>query len=225
MSSMTERVLHRISLQQIAAANAIHEDHMPGWASTDRALTLVGRSVPGHDLDAVTVKAAVVDRLYYTRHYRLGDSIDRIVAVMADPPVEPVAMVEAIAPLSVRDRTHWYWSFASKYSHWFIDDGLPIYDSWAIRAVSNHFGRMMWRTTAYRDFAEHVYGLREASNLDCTIREMDRYLWMSGMYRAWVGTEDRGRLGLSGEVAALFGSRDAGTTQTLTTLLGGMPSP
>lgn len=225
MSSMTERVLHRVTPSQIAAANAIHDGHMPGWASTDRALTLVGRSVPGVGLDAVTVKAAVVDRLYYTRHYRLGDSVERIVEVMADPPVEAVAMVEAIAPLSVRDRTHWYWSFASKYSHWFIDPELPIYDSWAIRAVSHHFGRMTWKTTAYRDFAEHVYALREASGLDCGIREMDRYLWMSGMYRAWLAAEERSRLGLSGEVAALFGSRDASIRDALTTLLGEIRSP
>lgn len=222
---MTERGLHRISPEQIAAATIIHDEYMPGWASTDRALTLVAASVPGHDLDAVTVKAAVVDRLYYTRHYRLGDAIDRIVTVMADPTADAVGMVESIAKTKVGDKFHWYWSFASKYSHWFVDDDLPIYDSWAIRGVSYHFGRMTWRTTAYRDFAEHVYALREASGLDCSIREMDRYLWMSGMYRGWVGTEDRAKLGLSGEVVALFGSREASIRRALTTLLGEMPSP
>lgn len=220
MSSMTERVRHRITPGQIEAANTIHDKHMPGWASTDRALTLVGKSVVGHDLDAVTVKAAVVDRLYYTRHYRLGDAIDRIVEVMADPPAEPVAVVERIAETSIGDRSRWYWSFASKYSHWFVHDELPIYDSWAIRAVSHHFGRMAWRTTAYRDFAGHVYALREASGLGCTIREMDRYLWMSAMYRAWVGTEDRAKLGLSGEVRGLFESEAAVVKHALRSLGG-----
>lgn len=220
MSSMTDRVLHHITPAQIAAANAIHDGHMPGWASTDRALTLVAQAVPGHDLDAVTVKAAVVDRLYYTRHYRLGDAIDRIVEVMATPMAEAVGSVERIAKTKVGDRFHWYWSFASKYSHWFIDDELPIYDSWAIRAVSHHFGRMTWKTTAYRDFAEHVYALREASGLDCTIREMDRYLWMSGMYRAWAGAEEKDKLGLSGEVGGLFERDDPEVQCVLRRLLG-----
>jgi len=141
--------------------------------------------------------------------------------VMADPTAEAVGMVERIARTKVGDRFRWYWSFASKYSHWFVDDELPIYDSWAIRAVSYHFGRMTWRTTAYRDLAEHVYALREGSGLACTIREMDRYLWMSGMYREWVGTEDRTELGLSGEVVGLFESGDPGVQAELPVLLGG----
>lgn len=221
MSSMTERVLHRISPEQITAATTIHDQHMPGWASTDRALRLVGQSVPGHDLDAVTVKAAVVDRLYYTRHYRLGEAIDRIVEVLAAPPAEPVTVVERIAETTIGGRSRWYWSFASKYAHWFVDEELPIYDSWAIRAVSHHFGRMTWRTTAYRDFAGHVYALREASGLDCTIREMDRYLWMSGMYRAWVGAAEKDRLGLSGEVRGLLESGGPVVRAELRVLLGG----
>lgn len=215
---------------QIAAASEIHENHMPGWAGTDRALALLAGSVPGLDPDAVTVKAAAVDRLYYTRHYRLGDAIDKIVQVLGPEPTRPatsedaIALVEKIAPIEVGGKNRWHWSFASKFGHWFLHASLPIYDYWAIRAVTHHFGRISWRTTTYRDFAEHVCALREASGLSCTTREMDRYLWLSGMYRAWIGAADRDKLGLSEEVARLFDSDDPEARRALAALRGETPS-
>jgi len=218
-----------VTPDQIAAANAIHDHHMPGWAGTDRALTLLAESVPGLDPDAVTLKAAAVDRLYYTRHYRLGDAIERIVEVLGPEPARPtnaaeaIALVEAIAPIEVGGKDRWHWSFASKFGHWFLHDSLPIYDQWAIRAVAHHFGRIRWQTTAYRDFAEHVHALRDASGLECTTREMDRFLWLSGMYRAWGEAEDRGRLGLSGEVVGLFESGEPDAPHALAVLMGPTP--
>jgi len=219
-----------VTPDQIAAADTIHDHHMPGWSTTDRALTLLAESVPGLDPDAVTLKAAAVDRLYYTRHYRLGDAIERIVEVLGPEPAGPttvdeaIALVEAIAPIEVGGKDRWHWSFASKFGHWFLHDSLPIYDRWAIRAVAHHFGRIRWQTTAYRDFAEHVYALRDASGLECTTRETDRYLWLSGMYRAWNEAEDRGRLGLSGEVVGLFESSHPAVQQALAQLLGKAPA-
>jgi hypothetical protein len=222
---MISELVTGVTPEQIAAATRIHDEFMPGWARTDRALTLLADSVPGLHPDAIALKAAAVDRLYNTRHYGLDDAIGRVIEVMARPPAEPIAFVEAIAPVTVGGKLRWHWSFASKFSHWFIDDGLPIHDYWAIRSVVSHFGLTRWTSTAYRDLAEHVYALREASSLFCTIREMDRYLWLSGMYRAWLGAEDRGKLGLSGEVAKLFESQGAGTRLQLAELLGEVAPP
>ncbi len=215
-----------VAPRQVEAATLIHDSHMPGWAATDRALTLLVQCVPGLDPDAVTLKAAAVDRLYYTRNYRLGDALWRIVEVLGPEPARPatveaaIALVEAMAPIEVGDKTRWHWSFASKFAHWFLGDSLPIYDTWAIRAISHHFGRIRWRTTAYRDFAEHVYVLRDASGLQCTTREMDRFLWLSAMYRAWLAAADRGRLGLSGEVVGLLESQEPDALRALAALLG-----
>ena len=180
--------------------------------------------MPGLDPDAITLKAAAVDRLYHTHVFRLGDAIDRIIEVMAGPPGEQIAFVEAIAPITVGDHQKWHWSFASKFAHWFIEGSLPIYDQWAVKAVAFHFGKIRWRTTAYRDLAEHIDALKEASGLSCTTSEMDRYLWLSGMYRAWVGTGDKSKLGLSGEVTGLFESRKSAVRIELARLLGGAPS-
>jgi len=49
---------------------------------------------------------------------------------------------------------------------------------------------------------------------------MDRYLWLSGMYRAWIAAEDRGKVGLSGEVRGLFERDDPDVQDVLRRLLG-----
>jgi len=226
---MTDHLVHPVQPSQIAAATHIHDHHMPGWACTDRALTLLAEAVPGLDPDAVTLKAAAVDRLYYTRHYRLGDAIDKIVEVLGPAPAQPetvedaIALVERIAPIEVGGKLRWHWSFASKFGHWFLSGLLPIYDNWAIRAVSYHFGHIRWQTTPYRDFAEHVLALRDASALQCTTREMDRFLWLSGMYLAWATAIEKAKLGLSEEVAGVFQSRSLEVQHALVQLLGEVP--
>jgi hypothetical protein len=91
--------------------------------------------------------------------------------------------------------------------------------------VALHFGRIRWRTIAHRDLAEHIAALRGASNLSSATTEMDRYLWLAGMHRAWAGTEDRTKLGLSGEVVELFEGRRSAVRLELTRLLRGAPSP
>ena len=209
-----------VTPEQITAASAIHDHHMPGWARADRTLAGLSDSVPGFSRTAITVKGTAVDRLCSIHHPRLGDAIERLVEVMASPPEEPIAIVEAIAPITVSGQEHWHWGFASTFSHWFINGELSIQYHWAVDAVAFHFARTDWTSPAYRDFAEHVYALREASAPSCTIRELDRYLWLSGMYREWLEAEDRSRLGLNTEVQGLFGNAKPRVQRALRTLVG-----
>ena len=44
---METKPLVPVTPEQIAAATRIHDNHMPGWATTDRALALLAESVPG----------------------------------------------------------------------------------------------------------------------------------------------------------------------------------
>jgi hypothetical protein len=222
MSAPVPTVL--VTPSQLAAATVIHDEFMPGWAGTDRALTLLANCVPGLDADAITLKAAAVDRLYYTNLFWLDAAVDNITEVVANLPVEPVEVIERIAPLSVKGKTKRCWSFSSKFGHWFIDDSLPIYDQWAIRAIGYHFDKITWEPTAYRDFAQHVYALKEASGLSCTTRELDRHLWLAGQYRSWsacFGDPDkRKKLGLSGAAQDAFRNENPDLQQALRTILG-----
>jgi hypothetical protein len=218
---MIERMRHRINPEQIISANAIHDHYMPGWRASDAALEAWAARVSGWDEVSCLAKAAVVNDLYYARHDRLVAAAEVICKVMADAHGDPVAIVEQIARVK-RGEVIWeYVSFASKFVHWFVaPEAAPIYDAWAVEALRHHHGRLKWAgRSTYRAYAEYVFGLREASGLDCSIREMDRYLWMSGMYRAWVAAEDRGKVGLSGEVRGLFESANPSVQHALRTLV------
>lgn len=62
----------------------IHDSYMPGWASTDQALTLLAKSVPGWDADSILLKAAAVNQFYFTSHYQLAEAADQISQVIRD---------------------------------------------------------------------------------------------------------------------------------------------
>jgi hypothetical protein len=198
------QLLNSVHPDQIAAATAIHDSYMSSWAAADKALDLLRVSVRGFTREEVLLKAAAVDRFYYSRHFRLTESVERIVTILADPPSDPVSVVEAIAPVA---HGPCYWSFTSKFAHFFINPKqFPIYDDWAIRTVRHHFGGMRWTSgSPYRVFAEYVLGLREQCGLSCSLRELDRYLWLSGMLRGW---RSNASVPISVEVRSVFESPD-----------------
>ena len=216
---MSHRLLYPLSQEQIAAATEIHDNHMPVWAATDRALDLLREALPGFSHEEVLIKAAAVDRLYYARHFHLAESVQAIVTAMTDPPTDPLSIVEAVAPVKTEGGIACYWSFSSKFIHFFVDPtAIPIYDDWAIKAIRYHFGRLSWAVeTPYRVFADYALELRELSGLDCSIRELDRYLWLSGMLRGWRKSQS---VGISGEVRAVFENGDPKVQSLLIQLEG-----
>ncbi|MGI5818121.1 MAG: hypothetical protein ACOX9R_08485 [Armatimonadota bacterium] len=218
-SCIEAQLLQSLSSDQIEAATRIHDHHMPGWAASDRALDRLRESLPQFSEEDVLIKAATIDRLYYARHLRLIEAVERIVGVMADPPNDPVALVEELAVVRDKDGVSCYWSFASKFAHFFIrPDAIPIYDGWAVHAIRHHFGRLCWTgKTPYRAFADYVFALTELSGVSCSIRELDRYLWLSGMLRAWQSDHS---IGISREVRAVFENEES-DVQTVLNQLGG----
>jgi hypothetical protein len=51
-------------------------------------------------------------------------------------------------------------------------------------------------------------------------RDLDAYLWLAGVYRAWCGAEDRNEVPISDEVRELFLSSDEYLQADLRELLG-----
>ena len=216
---MHREPLEIVTSAQNAAATFVHDRHMPQWAASDRALDRLRTAIPDLDESAALIKAAAVDRLYYSRHDRIVEAARRIAEVMQCPPADPIALVEAVAGLPDEGGTSHYWSFASKFVHFFIaPEGTPIYDDWAVRTVRHHFGRLRWiGRTPYRAFAEYALGLRKASDLRCSVRELDRYLWLSGMLRGWRSDPT---VGISREVRSVFESSERDVRHQLVRLTG-----
>lgn len=204
---------------QIAAATEIHDLHMPGWAASDRALDHLREALPDFHECSVLAKVAAVNQLYNARHDRLVEAAEKIADVLLDPPDDPVLLVEKIAPLKQDRGCRWYLSLASKFGHFFVDaDHLPIYDAYAIHALRHHFGRLKWagKGTAYRAFVGYVHVLREHVDPPCSLRQLDRYLWLSGMCRAWQKDSD---VQISREARALVESTNPDVQKLLQQLV------
>lgn len=133
------------------------------------------------------------------------------------------ALVERLAALpktpaqSVARR---HFSFASKFAHFFIDrERFPIYDSHADGMVAYHLGRKEREKDPehpYRAFVKNLHTLRERAGITCSAAELDRYLWLAGLYRAW---RHNAKSQINIEVARLFESPSSEATAHLAALL------
>jgi hypothetical protein len=78
-------------------------------------------------------------------------------------------------------------SFASKLCHFFVDEErFPIYDKAACETLKCHLGDdYRLEGMPYVAFQENLGRLKEASGINTNGRELDRYLWIVGMYMRW----------------------------------------
>jgi hypothetical protein len=175
--------------EQIDEATWIH-NHTPQRVESDQVLDLLRTDVPGWAPAALWPKVICLDRFYGTRNHHLPETVrwlsKQLPKVTEEHPGNAVAVVRAIARVPVNGNHIWYWSFASKFAHFFVDpDGAPIYDSWTTRALDHYLGGLRRGTDKrfwYRYHVEQVDRLRAKYNLSCTVRELDRFLFFSGHY-------------------------------------------
>ena len=79
--------------------------------------------------------------------------------------------------------------FASKFAHFFIDEeAFPIYDQYARMVVNSHLGETKkvplkdWYRTFYKHFFKMKRYLDQRDSCQYSIKALDHYLWLSGMY-------------------------------------------
>lgn len=198
---------------QIAAAGTLRKQ-LASWATADRALHLLATRCAGFTPEATLLKVVAINQLYGTNVYATARMAAHVAAVMAQHPPAPapdqeadIALVERIADLQATDtqkhpRKHR--SFASKFAHSFIAaDRFPIYDEYAVRTVNLHLGNARHKEPQhpYRAFVRNLHLLRERANLSCTLVELDRYLWLAGLYHEWQHNQ---AAPINVEVATLF---------------------
>jgi hypothetical protein len=122
--------------------------------------------------------------------------------------LDPTDLVEAIAalPPANDEAPRRHRSFASKFCHFFIDaDDFPIFDQAARDALRLHLGadELRGAESSYGGFCRALARLRTAYGLEASPRDLDRYLWIAGMYRAFA----RGRRDINRDLLALFERR------------------
>jgi len=201
---MTEPMM--LTADQIAAAGNLHAT-LEQWRRTDNALTRLRDVMPGFGPEESLLKVTAINALYGTNVFALVRAAEHVVAVlrMTDVSNAGPELVEALAdiPTTPMGRQRRHVSFASKFAHFFIsDERFAIYDSFAEQMLSLHIGGAALRDPAhpYKTFIANLEVLRRAHGLRVGYRELDRYLWLAGQYRAYA----RGKRGLNAELLRVF---------------------
>jgi hypothetical protein len=151
-----------------------------------------------------------------------GAMARHVTKVLRRPPADPVELVERIGTPKGAPRR--YYDFASKFVHFVLAPGeVAVFDEWAVASLRHHLGgRKRKLTRSYTAFAEAVARLRDASRLECSLRDLSQYLWLAGQYRAYQSArkaKDRRKIALPSEVRSLFESRDLEVRADLAALL------
>lgn len=213
-----------LTTNQIEAAGRIRT-HLGQWVLSDEALETLRQRLPRFEPSAVLLKVVAINALYGTNVYALVRMADHIGKVLmgADLGQAGPELVEAIAALPVAsavEKPRRHISFASKFAHLFIDaERFPIYDAYSKRVVESHLGR---GTTAaprqpYVSYVADFRRLMDLAGWRGSSRELDRYLWLAGLYREWTKNHDAP---IYSEARRLFASPPPDVARDLAALLG-----
>jgi len=184
--------------EQVAAANRIHA-RLLDWRLIDDALELLARNAAGFSPEATLLKVATVNSLYGTREFalvRIALHFHRVLTG-ARGDVAPGVLVEQMAAVpmeGLETRSRRRRSLASKFAHFFIDaDRFPILDKYADRMLRYHLGVPLSpvESTDYGTFCTRFETVRTAAGIAGSQRELDRYLWLAGVYRHWRERPDK----------------------------------
>lgn len=97
-------------------------------------------------------------------------------------------------------------SFAAKFCHFFVSQSLfPIYDEAARKAITLHRPDMK-EPGSYKAFVTNIRELREWCGLDVPFKDLDRYLWLRGMYETY--RKNPFNAPINGELRSYFASND-----------------
>lgn len=212
----------QLTKERVEAALRLHS-RLTGWESADESFSALKQAMPGFDLSSCLIKSAAINQLYYTSVYRIYDMAKNVERVMAAKPDDPIQLVTAIATLDDPKKPSGvtrHFSFASKFAHFFIDaDSYPIWDAYVIDMLGCHTGESLDLArfdSPYGEFCARFEAVRRATGVPYSNRDMDRYLWLAGNYRA--SREGRGSH-INAALAALFDQDDADVQADLERLL------
>lgn len=177
--------------QIVAAQNLRGRMH---WPAIDRALYDLSNLVPGFGLEATLLKVAAINQLYGTNVFATVRMAEHIVNVMADRGdfpigIDVVEQIAALPALKSQRQKRSFCSFASKFAHFFVAPQVfPVYDTYASKMVAYHLGpqaEIRGATKPYKAFVQNLKRLRDGAHLTCSTDELDRYLWLTGLFFTW----------------------------------------
>lgn len=179
----------RLTDEEVEAARKIHEG-VRVWKVEDKAIEQLRERFPGFGERAALLKVVVLNTVYGARIFDYRRVTDHVKKTLAETDLRTAGpeLVERLAWVpGMGRRLH---VFASKFAHLFINnpERFPILDVYAEKSVKFHLGRgnfVRRRRSRYKAFAKNFEKLRSLARVKCTTRQLDHYLWLSGLYRTW----------------------------------------
>ena len=190
---MSDRKVKKVDKPQICAALKLF-GKMPGWQYAVKTLEKINEECPGFgDLECF-IKTAAVNGLYSTNLYDVGLMAFHVTEVfktiddraLIASKSRCLDLVNKISILNYPDgKIKWHVSFGSKFCHFFVNNGFPILDTYAIAALKRHDESFRGdsKDKRYPAFVCSIETVRDLSK--CSIRELDYYLWLRGMLMAF----------------------------------------
>ena len=199
-----------LKVSQVEAATRLHSNsRLGGWRHTDAALDRLKTLFPDFDdVEEVLLQVVAVNQLYGANVFSVVPMARHVVNVMSRRPrLSGSDLVEAISSIGGRNHR----SFASKFCHFFVDSKVyPIFDKYVGMTLNHHLGAEFpfhdgSNPPQYKTVLAALDAHRMRSNLGVAPRDLDRYLWLSGLYRSWTLAKKKGKKPkINSEVAALF---------------------
>lgn len=210
-------------LGQIQAAYRIYQG-LAQWKIAETSLECLHTAIPEFGPEACLLKTVAVNAIYSTNLRATTRMSKWILEIMANGPLETgPEMVEKIAALPNKDGevSRTFTSFAAKFCHFFIDKEVyPIFDEAARATLKHHLGKRYEneRQRPYAGFCRNILALRADASLKCSNAELDRYLWITGMYIRWLDHSEGENLLINEELLNFFLNPAAGAADLDTML-------
>lgn len=204
---------------QVDAAMRLFK-YLDNWNHVDNAVEMMRTHLPGLSTVEVLLKTVIVNSLFSTNVYAVQKMAAHISATLSDVDIDTVGpeLVEQIALFQAKEvgnprRCH---SFASKFAHCFVNqDRFLILDDFAEFAVRRHLGKQAQTgpENRYIAFSNNVDQLRLLARLNCSVADLDKYLWLVGAWHRWEtrknksdASKKKAGAAISSEVIRLFES-------------------
>ena len=182
-----------VGAAQVAAAVRIFEERLKETAAAEQALRRLARVMPGCDHESILLKVAALNQLYGTNVYAVVRMASHIVRLFSTSPswsFETVESVAALPPAGNQKKVRHHRSFASKFAHFFVDaDRFPLLDSYAAQRLGFHLGARSLGAgfpQSYPAYARAFFRLLAASDLECRVVDLDKFLWLAGQHDVFV---------------------------------------
>ena len=183
------KIMKPLSDEHIQAADKIYAQ-CPKWKMADAALKLLSEQLPGFTQEGCLLKSVAINTLYGTQVWAIAEMANHVCETMSKNESnkdKPELLVDAIATVGINGgKIKHFISFASKFCHFFVNDGIfPIYDQAARETLALHLGKkamIAGLAKPYIAFCGNMANLRAWSNLTCSLSALDRYLWLRGLH-------------------------------------------